>query len=79
MYAGKPSEQGLVPASRAGREVLIRRLSFNLRGLPPSPEEIETFIDDCGLEMDFIKRASLYEFGVALKACYVEHEKAKGH
>ena len=36
----------LSPAPRAGRETLIRRLSFNLRGLPPSPEEIDAFLAD---------------------------------
>lgn len=36
----------LSAAPRAGRETLIRRLSFNLRGLPPSPEEIDAFLAD---------------------------------
>ncbi len=39
-------ERNLTPSAMAGREVLIRRLSFNLRGLPPSPDEITTFLND---------------------------------
>ncbi|MDH3649492.1 MAG: DUF1553 domain-containing protein, partial [Saprospiraceae bacterium] len=38
--------EGLKPAPEATREKLIRRLSFDLRGLPPSLEEIETYITD---------------------------------
>lgn len=30
----------------ASRRVLIRRLSFDLIGLPPSPDEVETFVND---------------------------------
>jgi hypothetical protein len=40
------NEQGLSHASEASRAVLIRRLSFDLLGLPPSPEEIEAFVND---------------------------------
>jgi hypothetical protein len=36
----------LQPAEPADRYTLIRRLSFDLRGLPPSPEEIKAFVDD---------------------------------
>jgi hypothetical protein len=38
--------KGLRPSPEAGRAVLIRRLSFDLLGLPPAPEEIETFVND---------------------------------
>ena len=34
------------PAAEADRPTLIRRLSFDLLGLPPTPEEIESFIKD---------------------------------
>jgi hypothetical protein len=37
---------GLSPASPADRSGLIRRLSFDLRGLPPSPEEVAEFVND---------------------------------
>src|SRR6266852_822404 len=33
-------------ASEASREILIRRVSFDLTGLPPTPSELETFIAD---------------------------------
>ena len=39
-------KEGLTPAVEADRRTLIRRLSFDLRGLPPSVEEVETFIND---------------------------------
>jgi hypothetical protein len=36
----------LGPARRAGKAVLYRRLSFALIGLPPTPEQMESFLDD---------------------------------
>jgi hypothetical protein len=39
-------KKGLKPAAEADRLTLIRRLSFDLRGLPPSPAEIDTFLND---------------------------------
>src|SRR6185436_4770769 len=33
-------------ARQADRRTLIRRLSFDLRGLPPSPEEVADFLND---------------------------------
>lgn len=36
-------KKGLIPEGRAEDEVLIRRLSFALRGLPPSAEEVAAF------------------------------------
>jgi hypothetical protein len=38
--------EGLVPAQSAGRATLIRRVTFDLVGLPPTPEEIRAFLDD---------------------------------
>ena len=38
--------EGLQPSPAADRRVLIRRLSYDLIGLPPSPEEVESFISD---------------------------------
>ena len=40
------SEQGVSPVSRAERGTLFRRLTFDLTGLPPSLEELESFLSD---------------------------------
>lgn len=38
--------KGLSPAAEADRGTLIRRLSFDLLGLPPTPAEIDAFLRD---------------------------------
>ncbi|HUG69599.1 MAG TPA: PSD1 and planctomycete cytochrome C domain-containing protein [Pirellulaceae bacterium] len=40
------SEQGMQPAPQADRNALVRRLYFDLLGLPPSRDEIEVFVQD---------------------------------
>jgi cytochrome c553 len=40
------AEKGLRPVSAADRRTLIRRASFDLIGLPPTPEEIDAFLND---------------------------------
>jgi hypothetical protein len=42
----KLEEKGLEPAPEASRASIIRRVSFDLTGLPPTPEEVKAFIDD---------------------------------
>jgi cytochrome c553 len=42
----KLENEGLEPVSRASRHDLIRRVSFDVTGLPPSPEEVEAFVND---------------------------------
>jgi hypothetical protein len=42
----KLETSGLSPAPRADRRTLIRRASYSLTGLPPSPEDVEHFAAD---------------------------------
>src|SRR5262249_11739829 len=38
--------KGMKPAPPAGKRELLRRVTFDLTGLPPSPEEIAAFLAD---------------------------------
>ena len=38
--------EGLAPSPEADRFTLLRRVSLDLRGLPPTPREVEAFADD---------------------------------
>ena len=40
------ADEGLAPSPEAHRATLLRRLSLDLTGLPPTPEEVDAFIDD---------------------------------
>jgi cytochrome c553 len=37
---------GMVPSAPAPREALIRRVTYGLTGLPPTPEEVKAFVND---------------------------------
>lgn len=49
----KLAEKGLAPSGPAERRTLIRRVSYDLIGLPPTPEEVDAFVRD--------ERADAYE------------------
>ncbi|MCS1411245.1 MAG: hypothetical protein M2R45_04442 [Verrucomicrobia subdivision 3 bacterium] len=42
----KLSERKLRPAGEADKQTLIRRLTFDLHGLPPTPQQIDAFLSD---------------------------------
>jgi hypothetical protein len=46
----KLEAKGLGPVADADRASLIRRVSFDLIGLPPSPEEVDAFVNDASPE-----------------------------
>ena len=42
----KLESEGITPAATADQGTLIRRATFDLTGLPPTPEELQAFLDD---------------------------------
>ncbi len=42
----KLQEHGLQPSAEADRRTLIRRVTYDLHGLPPTPEEVDAFVSD---------------------------------
>ena len=55
----KQDENGLTPSEPASKEKLIRRLSFDLTGLPPTQEQIDQFKSDTA-DNAFEKLIDLY-------------------
>jgi hypothetical protein len=47
VYA-KLSENGLKPNPPAAPRTFIRRATYDLTGLPPTPEEVDAFVKECG-------------------------------
>jgi hypothetical protein len=43
---GRLEKEGLTPSPQAGRHTLIRRVSLDLIGLPPSAAEVDAFVND---------------------------------
>lgn len=44
--AAEHAARGLTPRPEAGRAVLLRRVTLDLTGLPPTPDELHDFLDD---------------------------------
>ena len=42
----KIEEKGMLPMPDAGKEALLRRASYDLTGLPPTPQEVQSFMAD---------------------------------
>ncbi len=51
---------GMQPAPLASPRTLIRRLTFDLIGLPPSAEDVEAFERDCGPATDHATNSQAY-------------------
>lgn len=40
------ADAGLEPAPQASRQILVRRAYYDLLGLPPTPQQVESFVND---------------------------------
>ncbi len=48
----KLEEHGLTPSGSATKRAWLRRVSFDLSGLPPTPEELEAYLEDDSEDAD---------------------------
>ncbi len=55
----KLEEKGLSPATAADPRALLRRVTFDLTGLPPTPAEIETFLKEWDTPSSTSRQAAL--------------------
>ncbi|MGY6650069.1 DUF1553 domain-containing protein [Wenyingzhuangia sp. IMCC45574] len=73
--AEKLEQNGLTPSEKASKEILIRRLSFNLTGLPPTLEEIDDFVNDTSenaYEKVVDRLLSSYSYGERMTAEWLD-------
>lgn len=56
----KLEAMGLAPAPEAPRHVLIRRLAYDLTGLPPDPDDVEAFLRSADPEKDYAALVEKY-------------------
>ncbi len=63
--ASKLEREGLVPAAEAGKATLLRRVTLDLTGLPPSPADVDAFLND--------NSANVYEKAVDRLLASPEH------
>ena len=69
------SEQGLQPARPADRTTLLRRATFDLTGLPPTPQEIDAFLADespDAFERNLDRLLASHHFGERLATAWLD-------
>ncbi len=54
-------QKKLKPVKEADALTLIRRLTYDMTGLPPTPEQVDRFVDEYDPASSIIKRAAVWE------------------